>query len=168
MLWFDPCTAGCVPAAPVSPGRCHTPCFSSASLPLFAPENTKFVETTPSGRRALWVFLRVQRVLASPGQRSLAAVSVSGRCVLYSSGYVARAVLRLSSVLVSRGGSRSSGVGSFSPAGSAASRPQPYRHEMKSAPPPVAERKEKPTTTKCNRQTAPFVGPRLGFKAPFR
>ena len=53
----------------------------------------------------------------------------------------ARAVVLRPFVRVSPGGSRSSGVGSFSPVGSAASRSQPHRHETKSASPPVAERK---------------------------
>ena len=44
----------------------------------------------------------------------------------------------------------SSGVGSFSPVGSAVSRSQPQCHQTKSASPPVAERKTQPTTTNHN------------------
>ena len=88
---------------------------------------TKLVNTTPSGCRASWVLLRVQccprpyrpedalskksvrehfqvgraaRRWQSPGRRSLAAVPVSGCCVLFPARFVAGAVVacvRLSS-----------------------------------------------------------------------
>jgi len=64
-----------------------------------------------------------------------------------------RAVVRPSSVLVSRGGSRSSGVGSFSPVGSAVSRSQPQCQQIKSASPPVAERKRNQETRTPTRTT---------------
>ncbi len=65
-----------------------------------ASDKDKVRITTPSGCRASRVLLRVQCVLASPGRRSLAAVSVSGCCVLFPARYVAGAVVacvRLSS-----------------------------------------------------------------------
>ena len=81
----------------------------------------------------------------SVGSRRSISSALLCRC---SSGV--RAAVLLSSVLVSRGGSPLSGVGSSSPVGSAVSRSQPQRHETKSASPTVAERKTKLITTNHN------------------
>ena len=72
---------------PLSPGRCHVPCLSSAALPLRSGKD-KVRITTPSGCRASWVLLRVQ--CCPRPSHSVDALSRKGVREHLQSGWAAR------------------------------------------------------------------------------
>ena len=139
--------AGHAPAAPLFPGCCHAPCFSSAALPLRSgknkvSENDSFglsgvvgSPTRPVHVRSPW-----SAFVGSGGSAGwLRSISIALVCRC-SSGV--RVVVLLSSVLISPGGSPSSGVGSFSAVGSAP-RP-PSTHKPSKCHTPTAEKETNP------------------------